>query len=60
MDKNKVFFLFLGLIVLFLISKTLFDFLDISFSNYAIYLYWITTVVIFILVLPDKTGKMFS
>lgn len=60
MDKTKILFLFLGLIILYIISTVIFDFLDISFSYYAVYLYWITTVVLFILVLPDKAGKMFS
>lgn len=60
MNKYKILFLFVFLIVLYIITKLLFDFLDIPFSNYAIYLYWITAVFLFILVLPDKTGLMFS
>ena len=60
MEKSKIFFLFILLIGFYLIASVIFDFLDISFSNYAIYLYWLTTIVLFMLVLPDKTGKMFS
>jgi hypothetical protein len=59
MDKTKAFFLFIILIIFYIVSKLIFDFLEIPFSYYGIYLYWFTTVVIFIIVLPDKAGKMF-
>lgn len=60
MDKSKIFLMFLLLIIFFLISNVIFDFLDISFSNYAVYIYWMITIVLFIMVLPDKTGKLFT
>jgi len=60
MNKYKLLILFISLILLYAITKIIFDFLDISFDNYAIYLYWITAIFLFMLVLPNRTGLMFS
>lgn len=60
MDKYKLLILVVSLILTFLTTKLIFDFLDISFSVYAIYLYWILAVLLFIFVLPKKTGLMFT
>jgi hypothetical protein len=60
MDKTRTLLLLLFVIALYPITKLIFDFVDISFSTYSIYLYWITALVIFMLVLPEKTGKLFT
>lgn len=60
MDKSKIFFILILLIIFYLIATVIFDFLDIAFSNYSVYLYWMITVVLFILVLPEKSGNLFS
>jgi hypothetical protein len=60
MDKYKLLILVVSLILTFLTTKLIFDFLDISFSSYAIYLYWILAVFLFVAVLPKRTGLMFT
>jgi hypothetical protein len=60
MDKTRTLLLLLFVIALYPITKLIFDFVDISFSTYSIYLYWITALVIFMLVLPEKAGKLFT
>lgn len=60
MDKYKLLILVVSVILTFLTTKLIFDFLDISFSSYAIYLYWILAVLLFVAVLPKRTGLMFT
>lgn len=60
MDKYKLLILVVSLILIFLTTKLIFDFLDIQFSAYAIYLYWILAVLLFVAVLPKRTGLMFT
>ena len=60
MDKTRTLLLLLFVIALYPITKLIFDFVDIPFSTYSIYLYWITALVLFMLVLPEKAGKLFT
>lgn len=60
MNKYKLIILFISLILLYSITKLIFDFLDIAYENYAIYLYWATAIFLFMLVLPNRTGLIFS
>ena len=60
MDKTRTLLLLLFVIALYPITKLIFDFVDISFSTYSIYLYLINALVIFMLVLPEKAGKLFT
>jgi len=60
MDKKLIWMLFIVVLVLSYILKLMFDFLDISFTRYGIYLYWIISIMILLLVLPQNVGEMFS
>jgi hypothetical protein len=59
MEKNKLLLLFFIVTLLFFIFKFTFEFLDIPFYQYGIYLYWMIALVILLNVLPQKTGEIF-
>jgi hypothetical protein len=60
---NTALKLLLGIICLWIfsfMSNAIFNFLNIKNSSYQMYIYWISALIIFWMVLPNKVGKMFS
>jgi hypothetical protein len=60
MDKKNLMYLIAIVIVLSFILKMTFKFLGVPLYKFGIYLLWIFAISLLLLVLPQKTGELFS
>lgn len=60
MNKQNL-LVILGIVFgLYFVLRMTFNFLDIPFYKYGIFLYWMISIAILAVVLPQKTGQLFS
>lgn len=60
MDKNNILLILVIVLGLYFVLRMTFNFLDIPFYKYGIFLYWMVSIGILAVVLPQKTGLLFS
>ena len=60
MDKKTILTLLAIILFLSYVIKLVFDYIEVPFYKYGIFLYWIIAIGLLILVLPQKAGELFS
>lgn len=60
MDKKILLSILAIVVILSFIMKVVFNFLEIPFYKYGIFIYWVIAIALLSVLLPQKSGEIFS